>query len=125
MPIATMTTATQLRHLLKFIRDLKICLIAPEICKGIVPACQAKGGSGHNSIARRPAYLLTGLCKGLRHGHVDAVAAAVSHQQASNAHAMTNETLQRCEHVHKTVAARPKRASLVIGARNRAYAFRS
>src|SRR5262245_50905564 len=38
---------------------------------------------------------------------------------------MTNESLQRCEHVHKTVAARPKRPVLVIGARNRACAFRS
>src|SRR5262245_46274902 len=69
--------------------------------------------------------LRTGLGKRLRHGYIDAVATAVSDQQASNAHAMTNEALQRCDHVHKTVAARPKSAVLVVGDRNRAYALRS
>src|SRR5262249_45009196 len=64
------------------------------------------------------------LRNGLGHRHIDAVAPALSHQQAADVHAVTDKALKRCEHVHQTVAARSKRASLVIRARNRVYSFR-
>jgi hypothetical protein len=68
-------------------------LLLIDHCVSIHLLLAAAGAADPNGKAQHSLRVTARLGDGLRHGHIDAVAPALSHQQAADVHAVTDKAL--------------------------------